>query len=161
MTYNPDPLLVTWIRRAAVETGADPNALLATALRESGGKLHGPPGDQGTSFGPFQFHIGGALGTWATGCSGGRSLRGVLDRARNSAPRRARRPGAAAYSDRRPPVYASAPTRCRAVSRSSAAAPRCPPGTPRIPAAPRQEQTPIERIAGNDPFAQIVPEHDP
>jgi hypothetical protein len=69
-SYNPDPQLVDWINQAAGETGADPVALLATSLMESGGKLHGSAGDKGTSFGPFQFHIGGALGThppsWAS-----------------------------------------------------------------------------------------------
>lgn len=67
---TPNPTLISWIKLAAKQTGADPVALLATSLRESGGQLNGKPGDQGTSFGPFQFHIGGALGNhppaWAS-----------------------------------------------------------------------------------------------
>jgi murein DD-endopeptidase MepM/ murein hydrolase activator NlpD len=62
---GPDPQLVGWIKQAAQETGANAPALLATALQESGGRLHGPAGDSGTSFGPFQFHRGGALGSHA------------------------------------------------------------------------------------------------
>lgn len=80
---DPNPLLVDWIKQASVETGADPVALLATALRESGGQLNGPAGDQGTSFGPFQFHIGGALGShspsWAS------TYEAVLNRAQEFA----------------------------------------------------------------------------
>lgn len=67
---TPNPQLVGWIKQASKLTGADPAALLATALRESGGQLNGRPGDNNTSFGPFQFHIGGALGShspaWAS-----------------------------------------------------------------------------------------------
>lgn len=69
-SYSPDQQLITWIKQASSATGADPVALLATSLQESGGKLHGPAGDKGTSFGPFQFHIGGALAnhppSWAS-----------------------------------------------------------------------------------------------
>lgn len=57
-----NPTVVSWVKRAARTTGADPVALLATALQESGARL-GAVGDQGTSFGPFQFHVGGALGS--------------------------------------------------------------------------------------------------
>lgn len=70
VTHSFDPKLVSWIRQAAAETGADPAALLATSLQESGARLNGPAGDGGTSFGPFQFHRGGALGNhspaWAS-----------------------------------------------------------------------------------------------
>lgn len=64
-----DPTVINWIKRAAAQTKADPAALLATSLTEDGARL-GVKGDQGTSFGPFQFHIGGALGShspaWAS-----------------------------------------------------------------------------------------------
>jgi murein DD-endopeptidase MepM/ murein hydrolase activator NlpD len=56
-----DPEVVQWIEKAAKAKGADPNVLLATALQESGAR-RGAVGDQGTSFGPFQHHKGGALG---------------------------------------------------------------------------------------------------
>jgi len=55
-----DPVVVDWVRQAAAETGADPVALLATSLQESGAQ-RGRVGDAGTSYGPFQFHRGGAL----------------------------------------------------------------------------------------------------
>jgi cell wall-associated NlpC family hydrolase len=57
-----DPGVIQNIRKAARATGADPAALLATSLVETGARP-GIVGDQGTSFGPFQFHQGGALGT--------------------------------------------------------------------------------------------------
>lgn len=67
------------IIRAAKEVGIDPNIFLATALTESGGQ-YGAVGDSGTSFGPFQHHKGGALGSntpaWAN------SYAGILERAR-------------------------------------------------------------------------------
>ena len=67
-------------RAAADATGADRRALLATSLQEAGAQ-RGHVGDQGTSYGPFQFHRGGALGThtpaWAN------SYAAVLDRAQN------------------------------------------------------------------------------
>lgn len=56
-----DPQVVDWVRQAAAATGADPVALLATSLQESGAQ-RGRIGDKGTSFGPFQHHIHGALG---------------------------------------------------------------------------------------------------
>lgn len=63
-----DPNVIASIRKAAQATGADPAALLATSLTESGARK-GIVGDNGTSFGAFQFHVGGALGkhspTWA------------------------------------------------------------------------------------------------
>lgn len=57
-----DPRVIDWVKRAAQATGADPAALLATSLTESGART-GAVGDQGTSYGPFQFHRGGALGS--------------------------------------------------------------------------------------------------
>lgn len=57
-----DPRVIQGIRVAARKAGADPAALLATALTEDGARP-GIVGDQGTSFGAFQFHRGGALGT--------------------------------------------------------------------------------------------------
>lgn len=70
ITQSYDPVVVEWTRRAAAETGADPVALLATAIQESGARRYPQPGDGGTSFGPFQFHRGGALGShpkeWAS-----------------------------------------------------------------------------------------------
>lgn len=64
-----DPTVIQMIRKAAQKYGADPVAMLATSLTENGAKLGGV-GDHGTSFGPFQFHIGGALGAnspaWAS-----------------------------------------------------------------------------------------------
>lgn len=70
ITQSYDPKLVGWIVQAAKQTGADPAALLATSIQESGARLNGPAGDNGTSFGPFQFHVGGALGNhprqWAS-----------------------------------------------------------------------------------------------
>lgn len=59
-----DPRVIQGIRSAARQAGADPAALLATSLTESGARP-GIVGDQGTSFGAFQFHRGGALGTHA------------------------------------------------------------------------------------------------
>lgn len=79
VTQSYDPKLVGWIVQASKATGADPAALLATSIQESGARLNGPAGDNGTSFGPFQFHRGGALGThspqWAS------SYEAVLNRA--------------------------------------------------------------------------------
>lgn len=59
-----DPRVIQNIRKAAQQTGADPAAMLATALTEDGARP-GVVGDNGTSFGPFQFHVGGALGNHA------------------------------------------------------------------------------------------------
>jgi hypothetical protein len=58
----PDPRVVASVARNASRFGADPVALLATALQESGARYNAV-GDQGTSFGPFQYHRGGALGS--------------------------------------------------------------------------------------------------
>lgn len=57
-----DPVVIQNIKLAAARTGADPAAMLATAITEDGAR-RGVVGDQGTSFGPFQFHVGGALGS--------------------------------------------------------------------------------------------------
>lgn len=59
-----DPVVIQNIRKAAQQTGADPAALLATSITEDGARL-GVVGDNGTSYGAFQFHKGGALGTHA------------------------------------------------------------------------------------------------
>lgn len=65
-----DSSLIQAIATAAAQTGADAQLLVATALVESGATWHPAPGDNGTSFGPFMFHIGGALGSnppsWAS-----------------------------------------------------------------------------------------------
>lgn len=78
----PDPKLVEMINKAAAATGADPKALLATSIVETGGRF-GAVGDNGTSYGPFMFHKGGALGThdskWAN------SYEAVLNRAQEFA----------------------------------------------------------------------------
>lgn len=78
ITQSYDPNLVAMVVKAAKATGADPKALLATAIQESGARF-GAVGDGGTSYGPFQFHKGGALGThdstWAN------SYEAVLNRA--------------------------------------------------------------------------------
>lgn len=64
-----DPQVISMIKKAAAKYGADPVAMLATSLTEDGARK-GVVGDNGTSFGPFQFHIGGALGknapAWAS-----------------------------------------------------------------------------------------------
>lgn len=46
------------IRSLAIKRGLDPAAVLAVAAQEG---LSGGIGDQGTSFGPFQLHVGGAF----------------------------------------------------------------------------------------------------
>lgn len=62
ITQSYDPIVVEWTKKAAAATGADPVVLLATAIQESGAR-RGAVGDQGTSFGPWQMHRGGALGS--------------------------------------------------------------------------------------------------
>lgn len=49
------------IVKAARKTGADPVAMLATALTENGARYGLTPGDHGTSYSAFQWHKGGAL----------------------------------------------------------------------------------------------------
>ena len=56
MAYRAD--WTRYIRQRAAKYGVDPQAALAVASREG---LSGAVGDQGTSFGPFQLHVGGAL----------------------------------------------------------------------------------------------------
>jgi cell wall-associated NlpC family hydrolase len=62
----PDPKVIQGIRKAAKAAGADPAALLATALTESGARL-GAVGDQASghpSYGPWQMRSQvGALGS--------------------------------------------------------------------------------------------------
>src|SRR5580765_3277248 len=48
----------SYIRSRSQQLGLDPRAVLAVAGSEG---LSGGVGDQGTSFGPFQLHVGGAL----------------------------------------------------------------------------------------------------
>lgn len=56
MAYRSD--WTRYIRSRAAQYGLDPAAVLAVASREG---LSGAVGDQGTSYGPFQLHRGGAL----------------------------------------------------------------------------------------------------
>ena len=56
MAYRQD--WADFIRRNAPALGVDPRAALAVAMSEG---LSGDVGDNGTSFGPFQLHVGGAL----------------------------------------------------------------------------------------------------
>lgn len=58
-----DPRVIALTKKAAAQTGADPAAMLATELTENGARYGLTPGDQGSSYGSFQFHRGGALGT--------------------------------------------------------------------------------------------------
>ena len=51
--------LQDYIREQSVRRGLDPNAVLAVATVEGG--FSGAIGDSGTSYGPFQLHVGGAL----------------------------------------------------------------------------------------------------
>jgi len=53
-TFNPQPYIV----QRAIQLGLDPNAVMGIAHHEG---LSGGVGDNGTSFGPFQLHQGGAL----------------------------------------------------------------------------------------------------
>ncbi len=71
-----DPRLAAIVFRYAPRLGLDPRAALAVAMNESGGRF-GAVGDNGTSFGPWQLHVGGALphgrnAAWAN------SLPGIL-----------------------------------------------------------------------------------
>src|SRR5262245_9791771 len=56
MAYRRD--WMNLIRRLSTRYGLDPRAVLAVASAEG---LGGGVGDYGTSFGPFQLHVGGAL----------------------------------------------------------------------------------------------------
>lgn len=76
------------IRAYAPKFGLDPRAVLAYALTQ-GGTSWGAVGDQGTSFGPFQAHIGGAAGrrspaqaaAWANSPAGLIQMMGMMARA--------------------------------------------------------------------------------
>ena len=75
------------IARNARRFGLDPAAVLAYALEESNARW-GAVGDQGTSFGPFQAHIGGAAGSrspqaasaWANSPKGLIEMMGMMSR---------------------------------------------------------------------------------
>ena len=71
--FAADATPVEVIRTFAPRLGLDPAAVLAYALTQ-GGTSWGAVGDQGTSFGPFQAHLGGALGAhdeaWANSPEG-------------------------------------------------------------------------------------------
>lgn len=61
-TSTPGGLnLGPWIWQRAQKFGLDPEAVISVAKVEGGLTTGGPPGDNGTSFGPFQLHQGGAL----------------------------------------------------------------------------------------------------
>lgn len=85
------------IRQYAAKLGLDPAAVLAYALTQ-GGTSWGAVGDHGTSFGPFQAHQGGALGShdaaWANSPQGLIELMGMMARA---GARGRQGPDAAAY----------------------------------------------------------------
>lgn len=73
---NPgiQPLLWNMIRAYAPRLGLDPYAVAAVSRVEGGGRF-GEVGDGGTSFGPFQLHVGGALppgknAAWANSAAG-------------------------------------------------------------------------------------------
>lgn len=72
-TSSGRPGLLQTIIAAARRFGADPVLMVATAMRESGLNWDAV-GDNGTSFGPFQHHRGGALGAhdpaWAMSPAG-------------------------------------------------------------------------------------------
>src|SRR2546423_1629862 len=55
-----DPIVVALINQMSRRYGVDPAAARAVASVE-GGLQRGAVGDQGTSYGPFQLHVGGAL----------------------------------------------------------------------------------------------------
>jgi hypothetical protein len=71
-----DPKLWAIIRRYAPQYGLDPRAAASVAMNESGGRF-GAVGDNGTSFGPWQLHVGGALPR-GKGAAWANSLPGVL-----------------------------------------------------------------------------------
>jgi len=81
-----DPLTI--IRQTAPRLGLDPAAVVAYALTQGGVKW-GAVGDNGSSFGPFQAHIGGAAGRrspqqasqWANSPQGLTEMMGMMARA--------------------------------------------------------------------------------
>ena len=54
----------SYIRQRAAQLGLDPQVVLDIASGEGG--FSGAIGDHGTSFGPFQMHMGGALPGWVS-----------------------------------------------------------------------------------------------
>lgn len=85
-TYKPGSAVAVIVQNAR-RFGLDPAAIIAYALEESGGRW-GAVGDQGTSFGPFQAHIGGAAGSrtpqqasrWANSPQGLIQMMGMMAR---------------------------------------------------------------------------------
>jgi hypothetical protein len=71
-----NPRLWAIIQRYAPRYGLDPRAVAAISMNESGGRF-GAVGDSGTSFGPWQLHVGGALPR-GKGAAWANSLPGVL-----------------------------------------------------------------------------------
>lgn len=71
-----DPRLWAIIERYAPRYGLDPRAAAAVAMNESGGRF-GAVGDNGTSYGPWQLHVGGALPS-GKGAAWANSLPGIL-----------------------------------------------------------------------------------
>lgn len=71
-----DPRLWATIQRYAPRFGLDPRAVAAISMNESGGRF-GAVGDSGTSFGPWQLHVGGALPAGRT-AAWANSLPGIL-----------------------------------------------------------------------------------
>lgn len=71
-----DPRLWAIIQRYAPRYGLDPRAVAAISMNESGGRF-GAVGDNGSSFGPWQLHVGGALPR-GKGAAWANSLPGVL-----------------------------------------------------------------------------------
>jgi hypothetical protein len=71
-----NPRLWAIIQQYAPRYGLDPRAVAAISMNESGGRF-GAVGDNGTSFGPWQLHVGGALPR-GKGAAWANSLPGVL-----------------------------------------------------------------------------------
>jgi hypothetical protein len=71
-----NPKLWAIIQQYAPRYGLDPRAVAAISMNESGGRF-GAVGDNGTSFGPWQLHVGGALPR-GKGAAWANSLPGVL-----------------------------------------------------------------------------------
>jgi hypothetical protein len=61
MTILSPQDLPAYVRAVAPSYGVDPAAALAMSVHEGMVGGHGNPGDNNTSFGPWQLHIGGAL----------------------------------------------------------------------------------------------------
>jgi hypothetical protein len=71
-----NPRLWAIIQQYAPRYGLDPRAVAAISMNESGGRFHAV-GDNGTSFGPWQLHVGGALPA-GRGAAWASSLPGIL-----------------------------------------------------------------------------------